>query len=377
MAGNYWLDLFTYETWKEFLAAGAKISGFSENRFKTAQNIKPGDIFLCYLTGISRWIGLLEVSGPVFKDNSKIWSRAQFPVRLPVRLIEKLDPETAVPVLDMRESLSFFHNLKSPHAWTGRFRGSPTKWSIKDGEAVVAAIRAAAKNPVTKVFDPAKLAKVPPILKTAKGDSVVIPGSDSQSNSTDAEQQSEIHTTDAAVGEATAHTEIQWRLLKFGNDMGLDVWVAKNDKGRKYNGQPFALLPRIKSTLPLQFDEATNRTIELIDVLWLKNNSIQAAFEIESTTSIFSGLLRLADLITMQPNLNIPLFVVAPSERRNKVFSEVNRPTFARLSQPMSEICRFISFEELRKELDRAQHLAQFLKPEFLDSISEDCVIPD
>src|SRR5580704_5137140 len=299
MAGNYWLDLFTYETWKEFLAAGAKISGFSENRFKTAQNIKPGDIFLCYLTGISRWIGLLEVSGPVFKDNSKIWSRAQFPVRLPVRLIEKLDPETAVPVLDMRESLSFFHNLKSPHAWTGRFRGSPTKWSIKDGEAVVAAIRAAAKNPVTKVFDPAKLAKVPPILKTAKGDSVVIPGSDSQSNSTDAEQQSEIHTTDAAVGEATAHTEIQWRLLKFGNDMGLDVWVAKNDKGRKYNGQPFALLPRIKSTLPLQFDEATNRTIELIDVLWLKNNSIQAAFEIESTTSIFSGLLRLADLITM------------------------------------------------------------------------------
>jgi hypothetical protein len=54
MAGNYWLDLFTYETWKEFLAAGAKISGFSENRFKTALNIKPGDIFLCYLTGISR-----------------------------------------------------------------------------------------------------------------------------------------------------------------------------------------------------------------------------------------------------------------------------------------------------------------------------------
>jgi hypothetical protein len=294
-----------------------------------------------------------------------------------VKLIEKLDPETAVPVLDMRESLSFFHNLKSPHAWTGRFRGSPTKWSIKDGEAVVAAIRAAAKNPVAKAFDPAKLAKVPPILKTAKGDSVVIPGSDSQSNSTDAEQQSEIHTTDATVGEATAHTEIQWRLLKFGNDMGLDVWVAKNDKGRKYNGQPFASLPRIKSTLPLQFDEATNRTIELIDVLWLKNNSIQAAFEIESTTSIFSGLLRLADLITMQPNLNIPLFVVAPSERRNKVFSEVNRPTFARLSQPMSEICRFISFEELRKELDRAQHLVQFLKPEFLDSISEDCVIPD
>jgi hypothetical protein len=52
----------------------------------------------------------------------------------------------------------------------------------------------------------------------------------------------------------------------------------------------------MKAALPLQFDEATNRTIELIDVLWLQGNAIVAAFEIESTTSIYSGLLRMADL---------------------------------------------------------------------------------
>ena len=34
----------------------------------------------------------------------------------------------------------------------------------------------------------------------------------------------------------------------------------------------------------------------------------------------------------MQPNLNIPLYIVAPGERRDKVVKEVNRPTFARLS---------------------------------------------
>ena len=33
---------------------------------------------------------------------------------------------------------------------------------------------------------------------------------------------------------------------------------------------------------PKQFDPVTNRTIELIDVLWLDGNSIEAAFEIES-----------------------------------------------------------------------------------------------
>ena len=101
-------------------------------------------------------------------------------------------------------------------------------------------------------------------------------------------------------------------LLKLGSDMGLDVWVAKNDKNKIFNGQAFTSIPKVKSSLPLQFDEATTKTIELIDVLWLKGNSIQAAFEIESTTSIFSGLLRMSDLITMQPNFEHPAFHSCP-----------------------------------------------------------------
>jgi hypothetical protein len=96
------------------------------------------------------------------------------------------------------------------------------------------------------------------------------------------------------------------------------------------------ILPKLKSDLPLQFDDATNKTIELIDVLWLKGNAIVSAFEIESTTSIYSGLLRMSDLIAMQPNLNIPLYLVAPDERREKVMMEVNRPTFSRLKPPLS-----------------------------------------
>ena len=125
---------------------------------------------------------------------------------------------------------------------------------------------------------------------------------------------------------------------------GFNVWVARNDRGKELKGKSFSALPHMKTELPLQFDDATNRTIELIDVLWLQGNAIVAAFEIESTTSIYSGLLRMADLIAMQPNLNIPLYLVAPDERREKVMIEVNRPTFCRLNPPLSEICRFISF---------------------------------
>ena len=376
----YWLDLFTHQTWSEFLEAGGNVTGFRENRWKSVQTMKPGDILLCYLTGVSRWVGLLEVTGGAFKDKKKIWANNDFPARVPVKLLVKLDPLTAVPVIEMKEKLSIFQGLKSPHAWTGRFRGSPYKWNPSDGQAVVEAVKDALAHPVERPFDPAKLKKTPPILKMPQGGVVTIPD-DEETEVTPDEKTSLPIPTSVAIGinqkEVTIHTEIQWLLLKLGSEMGLDVWVAKNDRHKSFSGQAFTLLPKLKKSLPLQFDEATTRTIELIDVLWLKGNSIQAAFEIESTTSVFSGLLRMSDLITMQPNLSIPLYIVAPSERRNKVIGEVNRPTFANLTLPMSEMCRFISFEELQKQLAAAKSFLQFLKPEFLDSFSESCEIED
>ena len=129
--------------------------------------------------------------------------------------------------------------------------------------------------------------------------------------------------------------------------------------------------------MPLQFDDATNKTIELIDVLWLSKNSIIAAFEIESTTSIYSGLLRMGDLVAMQPNLKIPLYLVAPEERREKVFAEVNRPTFSRLDPRLAEICRYISFDELRNRLKQVKDFVHYLKPDFLEELSEACELEE
>src|SRR5436305_14524601 len=104
--------------------------------------------------------------------------------------------------------------------------------------------------------------------------------------------------------------------------------------------------------LPTQFNEATNRTIELIDVLWLKGNSFVAAFEVECTTSVYSGLLRMSDLLALQPNIDIKLYLVAPDERRRKVEDEILRPTFALRERPLSEVCGFISFSVLMEKVE-------------------------
>jgi predicted RNA-binding protein len=358
---NYWLDLFTGTTWKEFLDAGAEVSGFRERRWKTVQRMKPGDYLLCYLTGLSRFVAVLEVLSPAYWDETPIWRDAVFPCRVKVRVVVTLSPETAVPVLQLKHLLTIFENLRSPFAWTGHFRGSPARWSTSDGEAVVSAVYEANQNPVLRPVDPAKLARRPQILHAKMGP-VTVPTADQLAD-----------TTLEPPTDSKAHTEVQWLLLKLGADMGLDLWVARNDRGRDWRGQSFSDLPRLKKELPHQFDEATNRTVELIDVLWLRGNAIVAAFEVESTTSIYSGLLRMADLIAMQPNLNIPLYLVAPEERRDKVIAEVNRPTFSHLSPPMREICRFIGFSTLRQRISQAASLTRYLRPEFLDEISESC----
>src|ERR1700730_14107767 len=73
MPQTYWLHLFTVETWKEFLDHGGDVTGFREKRWKTVQKIKHGDYLLCYLTGASRWVGLLEVTSDPVYDETPIW----------------------------------------------------------------------------------------------------------------------------------------------------------------------------------------------------------------------------------------------------------------------------------------------------------------
>ena len=292
---TFWLDLFTGTTWKQFLDAGGEVSGFRPSRKKIVQRIKIGDYLLCYLTGVSRFVGVLEVTSEPFEDDSPIWPDEDFPCRLKVTKVFQLTPETAVPIQQLKDELSFFKDLTSPNAWTGRVRSSPAKWETSDGVAVFNAIQEASENPIKRPVDPAKLARRPRALKSKLG-SVTIPESNTD------------HETSNLGKQPTVHDEIQWLLLKLGNEMGLDVWVARNDRSREFHGHRFSSLPRIINELPLQFDEATNRTIEHIDVLWLSGKAIVAAFEIESTTSVYSGLLRMSDLLaSARPEIHFAL----------------------------------------------------------------------
>jgi len=66
---------------------------------------------------------------------------------------------------------------------------------------------------------------------------------------------------------------------------------------------------------------------------------------------VHSGLLRIADLLALQPNLNTLLFIVA-EERRCKVMDRaIARPTFRRaLKKPLSTKLHYIPFVRLTEQ---------------------------
>ena len=361
MAIGYWSDVFTGKTWEEFLKNGANVSGFRESSDNIAKKIRPGDYFICYLTGLSRFVGVLEVLSDSYFDETPIWEDQIFPVRFKVRVVYKLNAKTAVPIHDLNDRLSIFRKLKTPARWSGFFRRSPTKFNPRDAEVIVEAIKDAIDTPVERDFDKRAYWRRPKVYASSRVGPVTIP---EEEVSTEEQEVTVVKTT---------HEEMQWLLLKFGSDMGLDVWVARNDRNKQYNGVAFTSIPNLRTELPRQFDEATNRTIELIDVLWLRRDAIIAAFEVEHTSSIYSGLLRMSDLVSMQPNLRINLYIVAPDDRSDRVMNEVNRPTFARLNPPLPKICKFIPYSRLKKEVEQVGYRIRYMKPEFIDGFAESC----
>jgi hypothetical protein len=140
-------------------------------------------------------------------------------------------------------------------------------------------------------------------------------------------------------------------LVKLGQKLGFDVWVAKNDQAKLAAVNGDTIVNATLHSLPrLSGNPRVQNTIELIDVLWLRNGDCEAAFEVECTTAVYSGLLRMSDLVTLQPNIATRMYIVAPETRREKVRAEILRPTFSEaLTRPLHRICRFLSIEKLRQ----------------------------
>lgn len=160
-----------------------------------------------------------------------------------------------------------------------------------------------------------------------------------------------------APGREDVHLKIQWMLARIGDWEGYDVWVATNDYRKEFNGEKLSSF--CLADLPVFAGPEVLRTAKSIDVIWFKKRSAQPIrlFEIEHTTSVYSGLLRLNDV-----KIDYPLpraTIVAPREKKGIFESQISRRTF--VHSELEEVCHFMEYRDVERLFDSERLRTQML----------------
>lgn len=350
---TYWLDLFTPYTWGRFQDHGATISGFRPRQRKTAfGRVKQGDKFLCYLVKLSRWCGVLTVASDAFEDTSPIFADENDPFQIRFKVVPDilLDFEHSIPieVPELWKELSFTRHLViGSFGWaqSAGLRQSLFEISSADGTLILQTLQEQSNSRKRYELDAADRRHIAQrmVVRTETGEiEVEVPERE--------EKGKQVETTPPAEAdqEVKASIRMQANVAQLGAILGFNVWLPPGDRIRVSEALPTQYRGKLITTLPLNYDTATLKTIENIDVIWLDRRSIAQAFEVEHTTAIYSGLLRMADLLALQPRIRISLHIVAPAARREQVRREIIRPVFSVLEGgAMAERCSFISYDAL------------------------------
>src|SRR3974390_847883 len=99
---NYFLDIYSPETHAAFTASDRSLAGFRVRQRNAASRVQQGDLLVCYLTRLSRWVGLLKVVGDPFEDATPRFTEIEDPyvVRFKVVPVVWLPPEQGIPIHD-------------------------------------------------------------------------------------------------------------------------------------------------------------------------------------------------------------------------------------------------------------------------------------
>ncbi len=347
------------------MRSDCSVSGFRERHRIAAGRVNVGDRLICYVTRLSRWAGILEVCDGPYEDSNPIFYSENDPfiVRFKVKPLIWLELEQAIPIHEdhLWDSLSFTKGqTKGSSSWTGKIRASLIQIDDADASLIESALKQQKASSNIFPFDEDDLQKLTThTVRRLDKDVIVTVPEDNDISPGDTPTSSDVRES----------IKIQALIAEIGSRMGMQIWIPRSDRSSvlsEWRGDH----PPILDRLPLNYDDTTLRTIEQIDVLWLKGRSIHRAFEVEHTTSIYSGILRMADLQALQPNMDIRLHIVAPEGRREKVFSEIRRPVFTLLDRgPLSENCTYLSYTSIR-ELAGQPHLAH-LSDTVLEEYSE------
>ena len=135
---------------------------------------------------------------------------------------------------------------------------------------------------------------------------------------------------------AYSHSLLQGMLVEVGNMLGYDTYSA--DQSPAYRDTTVGELATLDS-LPDFTSKRILNTAKQIDVIWLEDEFPVCCFEIEHSTDVTKGLLRMHQLMPFQAQF----FIIAPEGTRRKFETEISKSPFYQ----SQERYYFRSYEEV------------------------------
>ena len=99
-----------------------------------------------------------------------------------------------------------------------------------------------------------------------------------------------------------------------GRDLGYKTFIGKNEQSDIYENKKLMQFSDYLELSFLPYSKEALARIEQIDVLWLKNNKIEIALEVENSTGFMSAIRRCSNL-----ELDIKKIMVLPDKREKKL----------------------------------------------------------
>jgi len=135
-----------------------------------------------------------------------------------------------------------------------------------------------------------------------------------------------------------SHEAAEAALLTIGKLLGYDTYTP--DASRTHEGRKLGELATL-AELPEFTNKKIMESAKNIDVVWMKEEWPEYFFEVEHTTGVTSGLLR----IYQASRTGAKLFIIGPSELLRKFEREIEKAPF----RAIKEKYRFRSYEQLEE----------------------------
>lgn len=304
---QYWLWSSTEENWE--IAKNRRIWA-TYNR-KICNKIKKEDQIIFYVKGTKCFKGIFQISSDWYETDEKIWAdeikenKKKYPYQINIKplLLGEANYKNLAP------KLKFVKNKQFPYIYLQGAHGAPVNFrkpiEESDYKIIYQEIQkkpAPIPPPSTVIAPPLVSPMVEPVLEE----------------------------------EQMTHEEIEGILLELGNLLEFDTYTP--DKSKEYKGKKLGDISTLNEIPSFTYPRILD-TVREVDVIWFKDEYPRYCFEVEHTTDISKGLLRLFQI----KELPSKFFILAPSTRIQKFEREIRRDPFYRIRSKYN----FRSYKEL------------------------------